>query len=100
MKPKYIDLGPASYAGMIFFSDDSGKIGCINSAGEEVIPPQFDYIYQSDPYDEYAYREMGSYFYDDGYAVVRLNGKLGVINWDGDFMIEPQFDAIYDTALF
>lgn len=60
--------------------------GALNTAGDVVIAPQFDLPAGCTPV---------THFYDDGYAIARLNGKQGVIDRTGAFVIQSQFDDIY-----
>lgn len=58
----------------------SGKWGCIDMAGTEVIP--FDYD------------ETFSFDNVNGYAIIKKNGKYGVIDYSGTEVIKPQFEEI------
>lgn len=55
------------------------KYGYINSGGEFVIKPQFDYAYD---------------FQDNGLAVVSINNLSGLIDSKGNYILRPKYDTI------
>jgi len=89
-----------------------GKYGCINTKGEVIVSPIYDYIF--DFYDGMTITELdGKYgyidiqgntivspiyedaeYFNDGRAMIQQNGKYGYINCSGELVIP----AIYDTA--
>lgn len=85
VNPKYTDMAHYTSNGYLYFADDDGKIGYLNTAGKEKIAAQFDYLS--------SYGTVGG-FYADGYAVVRVGDALGVIDKTGAYLINPQFDGL------
>jgi hypothetical protein len=58
---------------------DGMKYGYIDSKGEFVIKPQFDYAYD---------------FQDNGLAVVSINNLSGLIDSKGNYVLRPKYDSI------
>jgi hypothetical protein len=58
---------------------DGMKYGYIDSKGEFVIRPQFDYAYD---------------FQDNGLAVVSMNNLSGLIDSKGNYVLRPKYDNI------
>lgn len=55
-----------------------GKWGFVNMSGEQVIPPEYDYVRS----------------FHDGLAMVKRSGKWGYIDWFGDVLIPIEFDEV------
>lgn len=85
VNPKYTDMAHYTSNGYLYFADDDGKIGYLNTAGKEKIAAQFEYLS--------SYGTVGG-FYADGYAVVRVGDALGVIDKTGAYLVNPQFDGL------
>lgn len=85
----YTQVYPFS-GGYAAVRDGSGLAGFLNTAGELVIPCQFDLVTHG--------------FNDEGYAVVGSNGslasplhtdgKLGIINTAGELVVPMEYDAL------
>lgn len=57
----------------------NGKVGYINTKGEIVIKPQYDYGWK----------------FSEGFACVVVNGKTGFIDESGAYLVKPQFNSTY-----
>ncbi|OXM85557.1 WG repeat-containing protein [Paenibacillus rigui] len=68
------DLFPASVK-----TSNDVKWGFINSRGQMVLPPQYEYAYG---------------FQDNGMAVVQVHGRYGLIDAKGNFVVQPIYDSI------
>jgi len=64
------------------------KWGFINTQGQIVIAPQFEFE-MSEYHEDVYYGE-----FSNGIATAKLNGKWGYINKDRKFLIQPQFDKV------
>lgn len=86
LTPTYADIGRFS-EGLAYFADDNGRIGYLDTDGQEIIPAQFDYLAED--------FGLVSAFFDDGYAIVRLGDQFGVIDKSGDYVINPHLDGLW-----
>lgn len=70
---------------ILFYNWQDGKVGAVNLAGEEVIPPAFDAIYH----------------FSEGLAVFRRDDKYGYIDSKGNVVIEPiyQYASMFDNGV-
>lgn len=74
VNPKYERA--MSFSGGLAVVKLNGKWGCIDIAGETVIPYRFESVYS----------------FSEGLAAVRINGKWGYINKGGESVISYRFD--------
>lgn len=99
------------------YSSRDRKYGLINSAGDEVLPCIYDYIYnyrnglkEVKKDGKYGiidqtghevipcvYDSLGSSF-SDGLIYAKLNGKYGFINLKGEIIIPFKYDDIHDWS--
>ena len=56
--------------------EQNGKVGFIDKAGKQIIPPRYD----------------GAQPFSEGLAAVRIKGKYGYIDKTGKMVIPPQFE--------
>ena len=95
VNPMYANLAIGASNGLLWFADDNGKLGYIDTTGKEVIPAQFDYLW------DYGYGlSQAGFFYDDGYTVVRLGERFGIIDTTGKYVVNPQFDGIAEYQIY
>ena len=88
VKPIYDNMGEKVSSGLVYFADKNGKVGYLNTSGEEIVPAQFDYLYSD---SDLGWAED---FYDDGYTIIRMGDVCGVIDKTGKYIINPQFDRL------
>lgn len=88
VKPIYDNMGEKVSSGLVSFADKNGKVGYLNTSGEEIVPAQFDYSYSN---SDLGWAED---FYDDGYTIIRMGDARGVIDKTGKYIINPQFDSL------
>jgi hypothetical protein len=81
---KYAEIDKFSYeyARVVESNDRSitARYGIINTKGEVIIKPEYDYIYDINFYC--------------GLAIVNKDGKYGVVNMNGEIVINPEYDKI------
>ena len=91
------ELVPLEYYDCLSFSEGlaavckDGKVGFINTAGELVIPMQYDY-------DDSCFRGSDQYFFSEGLASVCVRDetgelKFGFIDKTGTTVVEPIYDG-------
>ncbi|MEM7654496.1 MAG: WG repeat-containing protein [Bacteroidota bacterium] len=113
---------PLLVQAQLFEIKSGDRWGFINSSGEEVVPPTFDFIYSSEDYSDqeagyFAFLQdgkMGMYHQDrgivvppqydrlrvhlsealGGYIEIQLDGKIGLLDTLGTELIAPRFTAI------
>ena len=88
VKPIYDNMGEKVSSGLVYFADKNGKVGYLNTSGEEIVPAQFDYLYSDSDLG------LAEDFYDDGYTIIRMGDVCGVIDKTGKYIINPQFDRL------
>ena len=88
VNPIYDNMGEKVSSGLVYFADKNGKVGYLNTSGEEIVPAQFDYSYSN---SDLGWAED---FYDDGYTIIRMGDVCGVIDKTGKYIINPQFDRL------
>jgi hypothetical protein len=81
---KYAEIDKFSYEyARVIQSNDrciTVKYGIINTKGEVIIEPEYDYIYNINFYC--------------GLAIVNKGGEYGVVSVDGNVVIQPEYDRI------
>jgi hypothetical protein len=81
---KYAEIDKFSYEyARVVESNDrciTAKYGIINTKGEVIIKPVYDYIYDIN--------------FFCGLAIVNKDGKYGVVNMNGEVVINPEYDKI------
>ena len=75
----------------VYFADKNGKVGYLNTSGEEIVPAQFDYLYSD---SDLGWAED---FYDDGYTIIRMGDVCGVIDKTGKYIINC---SLIETSLW
>lgn len=77
IEPKFDGAKP--FRGNMAQIQENGKYGYINTAGQVIIKPEFDYMFD---------------FSFDGRARVRKSGKWGMIDISGQWLIKAAFDEL------
>jgi hypothetical protein len=107
--------GISSFAGGVSRVVKGGKVGCINTSGEIVIPVEFDQLWEFEVSKFTAGKKGGRSFIVDragqcvkeitvgkdvtvgrlrsGFATAESENKLGYVNADGELVIPIQFDS-------
>lgn len=96
LPPRYTDLRFCRNQkwGYVWACNEQGKWGSINQEGEQILPFEYDSVFEEVIYYDNEKPEYRNEVEKEGQVVIKVDGKKGVMNLNRNWIIKPQYDYI------